>query len=478
MALFGRTNKTEGGFMDVIRCDQPDYLVWKWRPNAAEYNDETSKAEGHTREGINATIKENAIRYGSSLRVKDGEVAVFVYQQKDGTFQDFIEGPFDSTIKTANFPVLARIVGAAFGGASPFQAEVYFINLAGINQITFGVPFFDVYDPRFLDFGVPIAVRGKMTFKLADYRAFIKLHRLINFNTEDFKAQIKSAIVKYVKAVVSNAPSDHGIPVVQLERKILDISGIVENHIKDRMSGEFGVIVSSVDIDTIEAAKDSEGYQKLMSVTQDIAAATTVAQADVNIKNMQDMQAINAANMEETMRIQREELQHSQRMQTDAANFAVHQLNQQTQVAMAGADAMGRMGEGGAMSMGANGGGMNPGGMMARMMMGGTVGGQMAGMMGNMMHGMQQSAPPAPGTTPPPPPLVQYNVAVNGQTLGPFDLNMLAQMAQSGQLTQQSQVWKQGMSAWAAAGTVQELAGLFAPAGTTGAPPPPPPPIS
>lgn len=76
MGLF---KSKEGGFMDVIRCDEPEYLVWKWRPSGE----------------ANTTKKENAIRYGSSLRVKDGEVAVFVYNQENGTQQDFIEGPFD-----------------------------------------------------------------------------------------------------------------------------------------------------------------------------------------------------------------------------------------------------------------------------------------------------------------------------------------------------------------------------------------------
>ena len=118
--------------MDVIRCDEAEYLVWKWRPSGQE---------------ANSTNRENAIRYGSSLRVKDGEVAVFVYQQKNGTLQDFIVGPYDDTIKTANFPILSSIVGLAFGGASPFQAEVYFINLQGNNQIKFGIPFFDVTTP-------------------------------------------------------------------------------------------------------------------------------------------------------------------------------------------------------------------------------------------------------------------------------------------------------------------------------------------
>lgn len=158
MGLFGLgTSKGKsGGLMNVIRCDEPEYLVWKWRP------------EG---QGANSTSRENSIRYGSSLRVKDGEVAVFVYKQKDGAMQDFIVGPYDDTIKTANFPILSGIVGLAFGGDSPFQAEVYFINLQGNNQVKFAIPYFDVTDPRLPDFPVPVAVRGAITFALEDYKA-------------------------------------------------------------------------------------------------------------------------------------------------------------------------------------------------------------------------------------------------------------------------------------------------------------------
>jgi hypothetical protein len=371
-------------------------------------------------------------------------------------------------------------VGLAFGGGSPFQAEVYFINLAGIIQIKFGVPYFPVSDPRFPDIGVPVAVRGTISFKITDYKAFIKLHRLINFDLESFKSQVKDAVIKYVKDVVTNIPQDNGIPVIQMERKLLQINEIVEGHIKPRLSGDFGVTVSAVDIATIEPDKESEEYISLMSVTKDIAQQTTKAQAAVNIQNMQDMQAINAENMAATLAVQREELQHAQRMQTDAANFAVHQLNQQIRVGVAGAEALGQMGANGAMNMGA-GGGMNPAAMMTGMAMGGALGGQMAGMMGNMMQGIQQPGTPpagipgmaAPGMAPPPPPVVQYNVAVNGQTTGPFTLDQLRQMAAQGQFTPQSQVWKQGMAGWAAAGIVQELAGVFAPA--QGSVPPPPP---
>jgi hypothetical protein len=59
MGLFSKRNE-EGGLMDVIRCDEKEYLIWKWKPSGE----------------ANSTRKENAIRYGSSIRVKSGEAAV------------------------------------------------------------------------------------------------------------------------------------------------------------------------------------------------------------------------------------------------------------------------------------------------------------------------------------------------------------------------------------------------------------------
>jgi len=444
MGLFGK--KSEGGMMDVIRCDEQEYLVWKWRPSGE----------------ANSTKKENAIRYGSSLRVKDGEMAVFVYQQKDGALQDYITGPYDQTIKTANFPVLSGIVGLAFGGASPFQAEIYFINLSGNIQIKFGVPYFDVFDPRFLDFAVPMAARGTITFNITDYKNFIKLNRLINFELEDLNKQIKDAVSKYVKAVITNAPADNNMPVLQMERKLLDINDLIASKIKDRLEADFGVNMKGFDLASIEVDKESEGYAELIKVTADQTTKTTVAQTDVSIKNLEDMQSINAQNMEETLRIQREEAQRSQKLQTETNFIGTHALNQQTDVLKTGAASLGNMGDMG------GGGGMNPAGMMTGMMMGGAMGNQMAGMMNNMGQNMQQQQ-----NTPPPPPTISYSVSVNGQTAGPFNLEQLQQMVQNGQLTENTHVWKQGMAAWEIATNVQELVNLFG-----AVPPPPPPPIA
>lgn len=441
MKLFGKGNS--GGLMNVIRCDEKEYLVWKWRPEGQE---------------VNSTSRENAIRYGSSLRVKDGEVAVFVYKQKDGTCQDYIVGPHDDTIKTANFPVLASIVGLAFGGESPFQAEVYFINLAGNNQIRFAVPYFDVFDPRLPDHGVPMAVRGTLTFNLTNYQEFIKLNRLVNFDLEDFKRQVRDAVIKYVKGVVVNIPSDLGIPAVQMERRILDINDKVSAYLKPRMEQDFGVNLKGLDIAALDMDKESPGYQELHRLTAVNTARTMEAQTDVNIKNLQDTQAINAENMAETMRIQREEMQRAQQLQTQTNFMGAHALNLQAEVLKTGAENLGAMG-----TMGGGEGGMNPAGMMTGMMMGGAMGQQMAGMMNNMGQQMQQGM-----NTPPPIPNVQYHISVNGAQSGPFNMQQLAAMAASGQINMQTYVWKQGMPSWELAGNVAELQGIFVP------PPPPP----
>lgn len=447
MGFFSKEN-ANGGLMNQIRCDEPTYLIWKWHPAGTE-------------EGNNT--RENAIRWGSSLRVKDGEVAVFVYKQSNGTVQDCVIGPYDDILKTKNLPIISNIIGLAYNGDTPFQAEVYFINLARVIQVPFAVPYFDIYDPRFLDFGVPTAVRGKITFNIADHNEFIKLHRLNTFDLDTFQKQIKDAVARYVKGVVANIPSEKGIPVVQIEREIGLINDEIEVSIKERFERDFGVNITGVDINAIDVDKTSEGYKQLKSVTQDIASATVKAQSEVNIKNLHDMQRINAENMEESLRIQREEAQYAQHKQTQSSNLAAFQVEQQAAVGIAGANALGQMGANGATEMSGS-GGMNPVGMMTGMAMGGVIGQNMAGMMNGMMGGLNQPlASSQPNLqTPPPVPQVMYNVVINGQSAGPYDMNTLGQMAKNGQINRDTLVWKAGMSNWEKARDVQEVSSVFA----------------
>lgn len=432
----GLLDKLTGGFFaDVIRCDEPSYLIWKWHP------------EG-TLPG--STKRENAIRFGSSLRVKDGEVAVFVYNQHNGVYQDYIVGPYDYMITTENLPVISSVIGMGYQGGSPFAAEVYFINLARIIQIPFGVPYFDIYDPRFTDIGVPTAVRGRITFRITDFVEFIKLHRLATFDLQQFQIQVRDAVAMYVKKVVANLPREKNFSVLQIEQQIDEVHERVEKHLQERCARDFGVEIVAIDISDIEIRKESEEYKRLQSVTADLQIQTARAKAETEIQNMKDRQKITVTDEAERLRIQREEAQYAKRKKTQQENLTAFQIEQQAAVGVAGAQGLGQSGNGG----------FNPGGMVAGVAVGAALGQSVAGTVNNIMGA------PSPngafvGAVIPNNQNISYYVAVGKKPMGPFGYEALEKMKAEGGLTEQSFVWKKGMDKWVKAGDVLELEPLF-----------------
>lgn len=324
-------------------------------------------------------------------------------------------------------------------------------NIAKGSQVKFAVPFFDVFDPRYDNFPVPIAVHGMLVYAVDDISRFNSINKTQNINDGVFQQKLKGQIIKYVKGVVTNAPADNQVPVLQLERKILDISALVQSYVSPKIESLFGVNVRSIDITEIVVDKTSRGYRELKAVTTDLDIETLKTRSNLNLDavrrqqemslgGQEEMQRMQLEHQRETMRIQREELQRASRLQTETNFIGAHQADLNAGVQTAQAQAQGRM--------------FSP---------------------------QMPDVPPMPGMggVPPMPdsvPQVSYMVGVNGQQAGPFDWNQLQQLVQQGQLTQQTYVWKQGMPNWAFAGQVQELQPLFmndAPPQMPGMPPMP-----
>ncbi|MDH7461201.1 SPFH domain-containing protein [Chitinophagaceae bacterium 26-R-25] len=406
---------SNGGIMDVIRCDEQEYLVHKWSPSGA----------------ANSAKRENAIRFGSSIRVKDGEVAVFVYNNKGENGTDYLVGPYDGFLKTINIPFIADLVGRLYNDASPFPAEIYFINLAGNVQIKFGIPYFDICDPRFPELVVPCAVRGTLTFNLQDYKNFIKLNRLIDFELEDFHNQIKDFMVRKAKSVILNVPFENNISPLVIERKLDDICTIVQEKLQADMLGTFGVNLRRFDISAIEIDKENANYLQLKKATADQQTKFAEAQTDVNI-----------ANLSENARIARKDAE----MQVEGKNFGVYQLDQQADVLKTVGSHLG-------------GGPGGEGGGIVNSMAGMTTGIMIGGMLGNQVGNMMNKI--GGGTPPPMPNQPVYFIGVNGQQQGSFTFEQLRQMAQTGQFTRTHYVWKDGMANWELAEKVGEFSSVF-----------------
>lgn len=333
-------------------------------------------------------------------------------------------------------------------------------NLAKGSQVKFAIPYFDVNDPRFENIAVPVSVHGMLVYAVDDIAKFNSINSTQNVNNELFIQKLRGQLTKYVKGVVVNAPADNNLQVLQLERKILEISELVQRLVTPKIEQLFGVNIRSIDITEIIVDKECRGYRELRAITTEFEKERLAAQHSANLSNFnlqnslnqdmlktqsslnldamkrqqemnlggqEELQRMQLENQRETMRIQREEMQRAARLQTESNFLGAHQANLNADVAKT--DSMFGQPHVAAPQMPAM--GMPP------------------------MPGM--GVPPMPGSVP----QVQYMVGVNGQPMGPFDWNQLQQLVQSGQLTQQSQVWKQGMPQWAMAGQVPELLPLF-----------------
>lgn len=347
-------------------------------------------------------------------------------------------------------------------------------NLSKGSQLNFAIPYFDVFDPRLQDYGVPVSVHGAVVYAIEDIDLFHSVNRNEGYSDETFKNKLRGQLTKFIKSVVSNAPSDAQIPVVQIERKIFEISELIQQRVTPQVEKLFGITIRSLDITGINVDKESRGYRELKALTADLEKERMMAQHNAQISNFnlnndlqqdmlkkqselnldamgrkqeldlggqEELQRMNLENQRETMRIQREEMQRASRLQTEQTFMGAHQANLNAGVLNNATDnginAFRQQTMGGMNNMGQMGGAPQ---MPGQKGMGGAP--QMSGM----------------GTAVP---QVQYFIGINGQQYGPCDWNKLQQLVQQGQLTQQSYVWKNGMAQWEFAGNVAELAPLF-----------------
>lgn len=347
-------------------------------------------------------------------------------------------------------------------------------NLSKGSQVNFAIPYFDVFDPRLQDYGVPVSVHGAVVYAIEDMDLFHSVNRNEGYSDETFKNKLRGQLTKFIKSVVVNAPIDAQIPVVQIERKIFEISELIQQRVTPQVEKLFGITIRSLDITGINVDKESRGYRELKALTADLEKERMMAQHNAQISNFnlnndlqqdmlkkqselnldamgrrqeldlggqEELQRMNLENQRETMRIQREEMQRASRLQTEQTFMGAHQANLNAGVLNNATD-----------------NGINAfrqqtmGGMNNMGQMGGAP--QMPGQKG--MGGAPQM--PDMGTAVP---QVQYFIGINGQQYGPCDWNKLQQLVQQGQLTQQSYVWKNGMPQWEFAGNVAELAPLF-----------------
>ncbi len=365
------------------------------------------KYDGNDKEFVWKFPSDN-LRLGSQLVVKQAQIAFFV---KGGKVLD----PFESgtyTLHSSNIPILHRLINIPFGGESPFQAEVWFVNLITKLDNKWGtVTPLQLEDPMY-GIVVPVRAFGQFGLKISEPKLFLDtLVGTVNiYSAEKIVEYFTGKIITTITTAIAKKIIQEKIPILQMLVLLEDLSKYCELVIKEEFA-KYGIDVVNFYIMSINVPEKDPSVVKLKDA-KDLAARVNIAGKDIY---------------------------HADRSYDVLNNAAQNQ---------------GTLG-------GTMGAGLGLG-------LGFGMGNQMGNLTGNMNIGLQSSQ--GISTPPPPPVQTQYFVLINNQQNGPHSIDAIRLMVSQNQINRDTLVWKEGMAQWGKLTDQDDLRSLF------GAAPPPPPP--
>jgi membrane protease subunit (stomatin/prohibitin family) len=224
----GLWNKLKGEFVDIIEWlnDDRETLAYRFE-----------------RYG-------NEIKNGANLVVREGQVAVFVHE---GQLADVYK-PGTHVLETRNMPILSTLKGWKYGFASPFKAEVIFINTTQIVDQKWGTknPIM-LRDPEF----GPIRLRafGTYAIKIDDGPAFIK--ELVgtdgDFTSDEINKQLRNIIVSRF----TDKLGESKIPALDLAANYDEIGDLVKETISPEFS-EYGIKLTKFLVENVALPPEVE----------------------------------------------------------------------------------------------------------------------------------------------------------------------------------------------------------------------------
>ena len=213
------------------------------------------------------------LRIGTQLVIKPAQTAIFVKSGK--IFDEFNEGTY--TLKSGNIPLLNKIINLPFGGDSPFQAEVWYINLISKLDNKWGtLTPIQVEDPNY-GIIVPVRAFGQFGFKISTPRKFleslvgtIKVYSA-NKITEYFTGKLISSITSIItKTIVLNK-----ISVLAINAHLDDLSKKCESEIKDEFE-IYGIEILNFFIMSINIPQNDPSVIKLKEAKEKAMFMNTV----------------------------------------------------------------------------------------------------------------------------------------------------------------------------------------------------------
>lgn len=335
------------------------------------------------------------IALGSQLVVYPTQTAFFV---KGGQICDeFAAGTY--TIKTENIPLLGKLVNKPFGGESPFQAEVWFVNQVAILDGKWGTPApIQIEDPKY-NVIVPVKAFGQFGFHVANPRLF--LERLVgnmpSFSVDKLITYFRGIILTKLTNLITAKLYAESLSVININAHVEAISAYAHEQLRG-VFADYGIDLEMFTAIQINVDESDPSFRKLKSAKDDVARINIMGKENYQMQRSFDV------------------------LESAAEN-----------------EGSGLVGTGVGIGAGVN------------------IGSQVGA-----MFGQQLNTNPTASTPPPPLPSTrQFHIAVNGQIQGVMDTNTIIAKITARQLDGTALAWTEGMSGWQPLQSLPEFSQYF-----------------
>lgn len=200
------------------------------------------------------------LKLGAQLVVNYSQSAFFV---KNGIIHDeFTEGRY--TLKTANIPLLNKIINLPFGNKSPFAAEVWYVNqLIKLDNKWGTVKPILLEDPLY-NIAVPVRAFGQFGFKISNPREFLKqiIGTLQLFTANEIVEYFKGKVLSSVSTILGDAILGSKISLLQIAAYMDKLSEVCQNKISDEFM-KYGIEIVNFYFISINIPEDDTSLIKL-----------------------------------------------------------------------------------------------------------------------------------------------------------------------------------------------------------------------
>lgn len=179
------------------------------------------------------------LRIGTQVIVNFSQHAFFVKGGK--VYDELSNGTY--TIKTENIPLLNKIINLPFGGESPFQAEVWYINLIAKLDNKWGTtaPIL-LEDPKY-GIIMPIRAYGQYGFKISNPRLFLEklVGNLVDFSSQKIQDYFKGKIISTLTNAISKKIILDKISILEINIHLDELSQFCQEKITNEFQ-KYGLI--------------------------------------------------------------------------------------------------------------------------------------------------------------------------------------------------------------------------------------------